>query len=36
MILEERDKTRYWWLPVLGTLTVGASFGLPLFVYLRE
>jgi hypothetical protein len=24
------------WLPVLGLLTVGVSFGLPLFLYLRE
>jgi hypothetical protein len=25
-----------WWLAVLGTLTVGVSLGLPLFLYLRE
>lgn len=24
-----------WW-PILGCLTVGASFGLPLYLYLRE
>ncbi len=24
------------WLPVLGTLTIGVSFGLPLYLYLRE
>lgn len=24
------------WLPILGVLTVGVSFGLPLFLYLRE
>lgn len=25
-----------WWLAVLGVLAVGASLGLPLFLYLRE
>src|SRR5260370_9053667 len=25
-----------WWLAVLGTLTVGASLGLPLFLYCRN
>jgi uncharacterized protein DUF2834 len=24
------------WLPIMGTLTVGVSLGLPLFLYLRE
>lgn len=24
------------WIPVLGTLTVGVSFGLPLFLFMRE
>ena len=24
------------WLPILGVLTIGASFGLPLFLFLRE
>lgn len=24
------------WLPIVGCLTIGASFGLPLFLYLRE
>ncbi len=27
---------RYLWLPVIGTFLVGVSFGLPLFLYLRE
>jgi hypothetical protein len=27
---------RRWWLPVAGTLAVGFSFGLPLFLYMRE
>ena len=31
-----RLQMRYWWLPVVGTLTVGVSFGLPLFLLLRE
>lgn len=25
-----------WWLALVGTLTVGVSLGLPLFLYLRE
>ena len=27
---------RHAWLPIVGTLTVGVSLGLPLFLYLRE
>jgi uncharacterized protein DUF2834 len=27
---------RKWWIPVAGTLAVGVSFGLPLFLYMRE
>ena len=27
---------RHLWLPIAGTLTVGVSLGLPLFLYLRE
>lgn len=27
---------RAWWLPVAGTCLVGVSFGLPLFLWLRE
>lgn len=27
---------RHLWMPILGTLSVGVSFGLPLFLYLRE
>jgi hypothetical protein len=26
----------YLWIPILGVLTVGVSFGLPLFLFLRE
>jgi len=26
----------FLWLPIVGTLLVGVSFGLPLFLYLRE
>lgn len=32
----ERLGVRLVWLPILGVLTVGVSFGLPLFLYLRE
>jgi hypothetical protein len=27
---------RYWWISIPATLFVGLSFGLPLFLYLRE
>lgn len=29
-------RLRLWWLPVLATLSVGVSLGLPLLLYLRE
>ena len=29
-------KMRYLWLPLAGTLCVGVSFGLPLFLFMRE
>lgn len=32
----KRAKVRHSWLAILGTLTVGVSCGLPLFLYLRE
>jgi len=35
-LLERARLGPAWWLPVLGTLTVGVSFGLPLLLYLRE
>lgn len=31
-----RSVVRYAWLAVAGTLLIGVSFGLPLFLYLRE
>ena len=31
-----RHGLRQLWLPILGTLLVGVSLGLPLFLYLRE
>jgi hypothetical protein len=31
-----RNKVRYWYLPVLGTLLVGVSCGLPLYLYFKE
>lgn len=31
-----RSKIPAWWLAVIGTLFVGVSLGLPLFLYLRE
>jgi hypothetical protein len=32
----KRSGVHLAWLPILGVLTVGVSFGLPLFLYLRE
>jgi len=32
----QKIKVRYWWLTIIGTLTVGVSLGLPLYLYLRE
>ena len=31
-----RRKIRHLWLPVAGSLVVGVSLGLPLFLYMRE
>lgn len=31
-----RADVKWLWAPVVGTLCVGVSFGLPLFLYLRE
>ena len=31
-----RSGVRRWWLPAAGTLAVGVSLGLPLFLYMRE
>lgn len=33
---QDRRPIRYPWLPILATLCVGVSLGLPLFLYLRE
>ena len=32
----KRLGVRHLWLPIVGTLVVGVSLGLPLFLYLRE
>jgi Terpene cyclase DEP1 len=32
----KRLRIRFLWLPTIGTLIVGVSLGLPLFLYLRE
>lgn len=31
-----RNRIRHLWVPVVGTFFIGFSFGLPLFLYLRE
>jgi hypothetical protein len=31
-----KSKLRYTWLPIVATLLVGVSLGLPLFLYLRQ
>ena len=35
-IENRRRPVRLWWVPILATLGVGVSLGLPLFLYLRE
>lgn len=30
------DKIKQWWLPVVASLVIGPSCGLPLYLYLRE
>mgnify|MGYP000347879774 CR=1 FL=1 len=32
----KRNKIKYWYLAVLGTLSVGVSCGLPLYLYFKE
>ena len=32
----KRSRVRLLWLPTVGTLVVGVSFGLPLFLFLRQ
>ncbi|GIV98812.1 DUF2834 domain-containing protein [Roseiflexus sp.] len=32
----QKRKVQYWRLTIIGTLTVGVSLGLPLYLYLRE
>jgi Terpene cyclase DEP1 len=32
----KRSRVRLLWLPTVGTLIVGVSFGLPLFLFLRQ
>jgi len=31
-----RAGIRNWWLPIVSTLLVGVSLGLPMFLYMRE
>lgn len=31
-----RAGLRLWWIPILATITIGVSCGLPLLLYLRE
>ncbi len=36
MILDDRERMRNWWFPLVATFTVGVSCGLPLYMYLKE
>jgi hypothetical protein len=37
MVIEGRRlHVKYWWFGIIGTILVGMSFGLPLFLLLRE
>jgi hypothetical protein len=33
---EQRDSVRNAWIAMIGTVSVGVSFGLPMYLYLRE
>lgn len=33
--VQERERVRFWWIPILLTLLVGVSAGLPALLYLR-
>ena len=35
LILDEK-KLKNWWIPVAANLLIGPSFGLPLYLYMRE
>jgi Kef-type K+ transport system membrane component KefB len=36
MVLEEKRKLRNSWLPIIVTLIIGPSCGLPLYMYIRK
>ena len=36
IILEEKERVKYWWMPIIATFTIGVSCGLPLYYYLQE
>lgn len=36
MILDDRERLRNWWFPLVAMFTVGVSCGLPLYMYLKE
>ncbi len=36
MILDDRERMRNWWFPLVTTFTEGVSCGLPLYMYLKE
>ena len=36
VIVQEKNKLQRWWLPVVATLLVGPSCGLPLYLYMHE
>jgi len=36
VINEKKRLGKYWYLPIIGTCTVGVSFGLPFYLFLKE
>ena len=36
LVLEQKDRVKNWWIPVIATLLIGPSSGLPIFLYLRD
>jgi hypothetical protein len=36
MVWNEKDRLTLWWFPIIATLIIGSSCGLPLYMYLSE
>ena len=36
LVFDQKDRMRNWWIPIIATLLIGPSCGLPLFLYFRD